>query len=236
MSGKVLSIIGTMASTLGTYNPLRYRGYVYDQETDLYYVSSRYCSPQLDRWISPDSFISTGQGVFGTNMFAYCANNPVNRVDKTGERYEVIDPSAIGNYGGGSLLGGLGIIAAAKAMWDGFAEHIRNTLAVAERKNYRSDHETHHIVAKGSYKAEEARTILEELYTNGTEEPINKVSLKTGLHRRIHTDVYYAITNTLVTYAHKSANGDKVLARKRVNETLETIKKTLKGFEIFIRW
>ena len=39
--GKVLSITGSMASTLGTLNPLRYRGYVYDQETGLYYLRSR---------------------------------------------------------------------------------------------------------------------------------------------------------------------------------------------------
>ena len=40
--GKPLTTGGSMASTLGTHNPLRYRGYVYDAETGLYYVSSRY--------------------------------------------------------------------------------------------------------------------------------------------------------------------------------------------------
>ena len=37
-----MSTDGTMASTLGAANPLRYRGYVYDTETGLYYLSSRY--------------------------------------------------------------------------------------------------------------------------------------------------------------------------------------------------
>ena len=36
--GKLLSITGSMADTLGVQNPLRYRGYVYDQETGLYYL------------------------------------------------------------------------------------------------------------------------------------------------------------------------------------------------------
>ena len=36
---------GTMAVTLGTANPLRYRGYVYDSETGLYYLTSRYYNP-----------------------------------------------------------------------------------------------------------------------------------------------------------------------------------------------
>ena len=40
--GKLIDTFGTMASTLGFYNPLRYRSYIYDEETGLYYVSSRY--------------------------------------------------------------------------------------------------------------------------------------------------------------------------------------------------
>lgn len=45
---------GTMAATLGAANPLRYRGYVYDTETGLYYVSSRYYNPEVGRWINAD--------------------------------------------------------------------------------------------------------------------------------------------------------------------------------------
>ena len=32
--------------------------------------------------------ISTGQGILGNNMFAYCQNNPVNRFDPTGTSWE----------------------------------------------------------------------------------------------------------------------------------------------------
>ena len=42
--GNLLSTTGTMAETLGATNPLRYRGYVYDTETGLYYLQSRYVS------------------------------------------------------------------------------------------------------------------------------------------------------------------------------------------------
>ena len=35
--GAPMSTDGTMAATLGAANPLRYRGYVYDSETGLYY-------------------------------------------------------------------------------------------------------------------------------------------------------------------------------------------------------
>ena len=42
---------GTLAETLGTLNPFRYRGYVFDEETGFYYVSSRYYDPEVGRWI-----------------------------------------------------------------------------------------------------------------------------------------------------------------------------------------
>ena len=70
--------------TLANLNPLLYRGYVYDTETGLYYLSCRYYDPEICRFISADTFASTGQGLLGSNMFAYCLNNPVNMIDKTG--------------------------------------------------------------------------------------------------------------------------------------------------------
>ena len=83
--GNLLSTSGTMASTLGSVNPLRYRGYVYDTETGLYYLQSRYYNPTWGRFINADGYASTGQGIIGNNMFAYCGNNPVIRHDPTGQ-------------------------------------------------------------------------------------------------------------------------------------------------------
>ena len=74
-----------MAATLGAQNPLRYRGYVYDTETGLYYLQSRYYNPAWGRFINADAYASTGQGIIGNNMFAYCGNNPVIRHDPTGQ-------------------------------------------------------------------------------------------------------------------------------------------------------
>lgn len=48
-------------------------------------MSSRYYDPSVGRWINADGYVSTGQGVLGNNMFAYCGNNPINRVDHTGQ-------------------------------------------------------------------------------------------------------------------------------------------------------
>ena len=73
------------ASTAARYNPFRYRGYFYDTETGLYYLNSRYYDPETGRFINADAYISTGQGLTGNNMFAYCGNDPINRKDLNGQ-------------------------------------------------------------------------------------------------------------------------------------------------------
>ena len=64
-------------------NPLRYRGYVYDVETDLYYLQSRYYDPQMGRFLNADVVMDT-ETSNGFNIFAYVGNNPVLFVDYTG--------------------------------------------------------------------------------------------------------------------------------------------------------
>ena len=78
--GKATSALGSHANI----NPLRYRGYVFDHETGLYYLQSRYYDPEIGRFINADAFASTGQGLLGNNMFAYCSNNPLRYTDSAG--------------------------------------------------------------------------------------------------------------------------------------------------------
>ena len=88
--GNPLSTTGSMATTLGAQNPLRYRGYVYDTETGLYYLQSRYYNPGWGRFINADAYASTGQGIIGNNMFAYCGNNPTNCIDRSGKLWKKV--------------------------------------------------------------------------------------------------------------------------------------------------
>lgn len=83
--GNPLTTTGTMADTLGKLNPFRYRGYVYDTETGLYYLQSRYYNPETGRFINADGELADiGESVKGYNLFAYCQNNPVTMSDSEG--------------------------------------------------------------------------------------------------------------------------------------------------------
>lgn len=73
-----------MMTTLGALNPLRYRSYVYDRETGLYYLQSRYYSPSWGRFINADNITDSGDSIKGYNLFVYSANNPANYSDPNG--------------------------------------------------------------------------------------------------------------------------------------------------------
>jgi len=82
--GKLVSITGSAATTLGVANPYRYRSYRYDNETGFYYLNSRYYGPETGRFINADA-INGFYGDLNTgNMFAYCNNNPASMHDIDG--------------------------------------------------------------------------------------------------------------------------------------------------------
>ena len=118
---------GAVWPPIAELNPLRYRGYYYDAETGLYYVSSRYYDPEIGRWINADALVDQSS-VLGYNLFAYCRNNPVNMTDTTGNLPFFAITAAIGAVvgavvggvvaakNGGNVWAGIGIGAAAGAL------------------------------------------------------------------------------------------------------------------------
>ncbi len=82
--GNILSEENIPANSIAAINPMRYRGYYYDTETEFYYLQSRYYDPEICRFLNADSLASTGQGILGNNMFAYCNNNPIMCTDHSG--------------------------------------------------------------------------------------------------------------------------------------------------------
>ncbi|MCR5375590.1 MAG: RHS repeat-associated core domain-containing protein [Lachnospiraceae bacterium] len=104
--GDVVSIVNAAGETLCTYsydlwgaitgitgdqalaerNPIRYRGYYYDNETGFYYLETRYYDPQVKRFLSYDDLESFFYGAEEDmeSLFVYCGNNPVFFCDTDG--------------------------------------------------------------------------------------------------------------------------------------------------------
>ncbi|MFH1452589.1 MAG: RHS repeat-associated core domain-containing protein, partial [Armatimonadota bacterium] len=61
-------------------SPIRYAGYYYDKESELYYLQSRYYDPKIGRFTQVDKI---GYAA-GLNLYVYCDNDPVNFVDPEG--------------------------------------------------------------------------------------------------------------------------------------------------------
>ena len=101
--GAPMSTDGTMAATLGAANPLRYRGYVYDSETGLYYLSSRYYNPTWGRFVNADTAdvlgASPDKANWDKNLFAYCDNDPINRQDDEGDLWKWLPFKESGDWG-----------------------------------------------------------------------------------------------------------------------------------------
>lgn len=81
--------------------PFAYRGYCYDSDIGLYYLQSRYYNPTWGRFINVDDttiLLSTVGETHNANLFAYCSDNPVNRVDYDGKEPSENDQLIIGIF------------------------------------------------------------------------------------------------------------------------------------------
>ena len=79
--GAPLWCTGELAETLGKVQPFKYRGYVFDEETGLYYLRSRYYNAERSRFVNADDCFSE------KNLYCYCINAPVERCDPSGHEY-----------------------------------------------------------------------------------------------------------------------------------------------------
>lgn len=66
-------------------NPFVYKGYFFDEETNWYYLKSRYYDPSIRRFINADDCAYLdNQSLNGINLYSYCGNNPILGYDPDG--------------------------------------------------------------------------------------------------------------------------------------------------------
>lgn len=235
---------------LGNLNPIKYRGYYYDAETGFYYLQNRYYDAETGRFLNADCQLDFEAGNAEGNLFTYAGNNSVMRVDPTGRESAVITIITIVvvlvlvSYLSASFIPTwrkncqkladamsreLAKISSvltyyrslANALWADYSQSF------ARAKKTYTGNELHHIVAKGAYRAAEARKVLNSVGI-GTESSYNLVRLKKGLHRRLHTNMYYRIANEMVIKTY-NMSGKKYKKTRNVKGVLEILKETLKG-------
>ena len=92
--GMVLNVTGSMA---GTWQDSAFpRRNVYEEETELYYLMTRYFNSKSIRFINSDNYVSSSQDLVDQCSFLYCGNNPICREDRTGEFFNTLFGAIIG--------------------------------------------------------------------------------------------------------------------------------------------
>ena len=254
-------IVTKDTNTIAYTNPLRYRGYYYDSDTDLYYLQSRYYDSNIGRFINadiPEILFESEESMIQNNLFAYCFNNPLNYSDTKGTfalsfltavtclvitvAVAYLGVSFSSTYQknadkiGNTLADALktyfqpvitstafvvsGFKTLSKSISDSFAKAKKNT-------KYKSKTEKHHIVAQKDSRANQSRGIL-ALVGISVNSNLNLVDIRTGLHRRLHTNYYYTLVNNILDKACRAGNNSRK-KEKNVRKSLNNIKNALKG-------
>ena len=254
--GEIDSVSGSLAETVGKKNPLRYRGYYYDSETGFYYLQSRYYDPITQRFLNADGYVSTGQGILGNNMFAYCGNNPVIYSDPGGDIFGIDDAAIFATvYVLVAVTAAVMVYVAGKTAtrYKPPAPALPNIRDIASKaKNFFKSHTNdytkakpkeeiqtlpkapkkdpvHHIVAQNDRRAEESRKILRDVGIEPVTDLRNLVVLPQSYHASLHTNA----DHSYVTERLRLVAGDKA----GVEATLASLKAEILACSVAgIRW
>ena len=237
---------------IASINPFRYRSYYYDEENDLYYLQSRYYDAVVGRFISSDDALFANQKVLSChNIYIYCYNDAINKVDHTGFAVISLSIASIAAIAKVAvsffLLAGV-IYAITKIVTDRSFQRVLSSAnskirsgdrskfrgaiiailaayAVAKIQSKKNKYEVHHIVAQTAKKAAPARDVLKHKSVKiGLHSSTNTVSIRYNLHKRLHTDSYYDAINALMI---KSFNNGTSGAKERVTAALTSVKTVL---------
>ena len=201
------------ASTGAKNNPFKYRGYYYDSDLRIYYLNSRYYDQTTRRFINADGYVSTGQGMLGNNMFAYCNDNPVSFVDKNGT--DAIYVVALGSDG-------IPIVGHAKLYYQDKSgkwylthfngtDYDKSTAKVSNIPVYLSKKELLKKLDKGQYRYN---------YLIGDYSKIYDYAEK---HKNTDYGGYSLITNNCLHYVHNALNYGKYGSNIFAYDRLKTI-------------
>lgn len=106
--GKILSTTNHISSgeNISLFNPIKYKGYYYEDNIGLYRLDSRFYDPVIARFLNADDLsliTETPTSLSDKNLYNYCDNNPVMRKDSDGEFWHIAAGAAVGAVISGSI-------------------------------------------------------------------------------------------------------------------------------------
>lgn len=195
---------------VASFNPVTYRGYLFDYELGLYYLKSRYYDPKMGRFINADDIFAPFDTPLYTNIFTYCCNSPVFHIDPTGYAAEVIVPILGVPISFGAILAtALSLLylvdsnvrkATNKAVVLLFIQapgaiinaikRVAQSVRDARKKTKTNKTNNHHIVAKNAAAANKSRVILNKHHID-INHKANLVKINKNFHQHLHTNLYH---------------------------------------------
>ena len=162
----------------------------------------------MGRFINADALVSTGQGLLGNNMFAYCRNNPVSRKDPTGMLEECTKDSSDDNNPlndmGGVYHGGAG-----GGIWRAFMRTLQSAadgLKMASGQKITTVSENHHIFSDKNKTYTPQYKEIAERYDMSLNSQENMLYLQG--HKGRHTNAYHDLMLTTLKNLDLIANGN----------------------------
>ena len=221
---------------VGTANPFRYRGYYYDNESGFYYLQSRYYDPATGRFLNADDtdFLGETDTIEGYNLYSYCGNNGVSRIDPSGKVFVLAIGAGITiSFGTFVAFVAIATFSLAYIFDSGFRKavnsffkdvfnglvcgigYLTNVMSEVMQRASRSwRNDVHHIVARTDARAARSRNILCKLGIS-INSKYNLVTINKGLHARLHTNSYHAAVTLILEYCkrrHPEAEKNAVIA------------------------
>ena len=180
--------------------------------------------------------MSTGQGLLGNNMFAYCGNSPTNDCDYAGTISVRAAPNTtyyediLGGGGGGGgavLLPGLidavdeaatGALLAVSYAYRSFTRSVKANTYGMLPGNYPV---THHIIPYGDFgtrskevnqQLREAQEIMIRAGVIPQSNRVNQLVLSASYHASLHTDEYIKMVTAPIVDLGDNATEDQIYA------------------------
>lgn len=243
--GKVVNIVGD--KELGNMNHFRYRSYYFDEESGFYYLESRYYDCETGRFINADENMVTYNAYAYCNnnpinfvdytghsatITYYCLAIAFVGILALVAYFQLVNFMELWrNYFAkdlSRLVSGLlnissritsAIASSVYGIADSVSLYIADKIrAYASDPAFKSSHEVHHIVAQTAAAAKPARDKLEAIGMS-VHDSANLVALRTGMHKHLHTPVYYNFVNMYIVNAYNASPGRESSAiRQALNQ------------------